>query len=216
MIQKFYAYKDIIKYDSAIRDRIDIIKLILNIFTIPFLHEEKIELGVCIVFQNDENTNRVFIYENENKQVQSFHVPFILKDDQIKLENSIFPYSISSEDISLLKTFFNSYKEFESCFDKFMEDFLEIFEANDELKHKENSYWNLILYLLSFEPGYFRYDNDITGFDENFPKIHPIQHLDLYYNNRGTFKIGLHKEYNTENLINLTDHNTECKFLEND
>lgn len=30
MIQKFYAYKDIIKYDSAIRDRIDIIKLILN------------------------------------------------------------------------------------------------------------------------------------------------------------------------------------------
>ena len=50
----------------------------------------------------------------------------------------------------------------------------------------------------------------------NFPKIHPIQHLDLYYNNRGTLKIGLHKEYNTENLINLTNHNTECKFLEND
>ena len=48
------------------------------------LDEEKIELGVCIVFQNDENTNRVFIYENESKQVQSFHVPFILKDDEIE------------------------------------------------------------------------------------------------------------------------------------
>lgn len=216
MIQKFYAYKNIIKYDSAIRDRIDIIKLILNIFTIPFLHKEEMVLGVCIVFQNDENTNRVFIYENESKQVQSFHVPFILKDDEIRLENSLFPDSISCEDISLLKTFFNSYTEFESCFDNFMEDFLEIFEANDELKYKENNYWNLILYLLSFEPGYFRYDNDIVGFKEDFPKLHPIQHLDLYYNNRGTFKIGLHKEYNTDNLIDLTDRNTDCKFLDED
>lgn len=216
MIQVFYAYKNIIKYDSAIRDRIDIIRLLLNIFTIPFLHKEKIESGVCIVFLNDENTNRIFIYENESKQIQSFHVPFILKDNEIKLEKSFFPGSISSEDISLLKTFFNSYTEFESSFDKFMGNFWEIFEATEELKLKENNYWNLILYLLSFEPGYFRYDNDSTGFNENFPKIHPIQHLDLYYNNRGTFKIGLHKEYNTENLIDLTDHNTECKFLEND
>lgn len=214
MIQVFYAYKNIIKYDSAIRDRIDIIRLLLNIFTIPFLHKEKIESGVCIVFQNDENTNRIFIYENESKQIQSFHVPFILKDNEIKLEKSFFPGSISSEDISLLKTFFNSYTEFESSFDKFMGNFWEIFEATEELKLKENNYWNLILYLLSFEPGYFRYDNDIEGFKKEFPKRHPIQHLDFYYNNRGTFKIGLYKEYKTENLIDLTAQNTDCKFLD--
>ena len=58
--------------------------------------------------------------------------------------------------------------------------------------------------------------NDIVGFKKEFPKRHPIQHLDFYYNNRGTFKIGLYKEYKTENLIDLTAQNTDCKFLEND
>lgn len=65
----------------------------------------------------------------------------------------------------------------------------------------ENMYWNTIYDLLSFEPGYIRYDIDFS--ERIDPEYHPAHHLDINYNNASTIKIGLPKEINFDEFIKI-------------
>lgn len=52
----------------------------------------------------------------------------------------------------------------------------------------EAEIWSVIQKLLTFEPGYLRYDYDLENFKD---KVHPLHHLDVNYSEIGTFKLGL-------------------------
>ncbi|WP_144034144.1 hypothetical protein [Sporomusa silvacetica] len=55
-----------------------------------------------------------------------------------------------------------------------------------------------------------QYDYDVEREDG---KKHPLNHLNIYYTGKNTFKVGLPQEINNGQIIDLLNLNTECKFL---
>ena len=65
--------------------------------------------------------------------------------------------------------------------------------------------------LLVFDPGYVRYDIDFS--DRLDPLNHPAHHLDINYDNASTYKLGLSKEIDFDEFINILNINKKCYFL---
>ena len=64
--------------------------------------------------------------------------------------------------------------------------------------------------MLSFEPGYIRYDIDEQN--EN-GTLHPLHHLDVNYSAYGAYKIGLNAKLVNGYFENILDISTDCCFL---
>lgn len=69
---------------------------------------------------------------------------------------------------------------------------------------------NVIVGLLSFSDGYIRYDYDPENHNSD---IHPLYHLDIFFNKESTFKVGLPNKYDVDDLIALLDKDAPCKYL---
>ena len=91
-------------------------------------------------------------------------------------------------------------------------------ELNDELLNDD--YYNslcenekevinqVLLFLTIFEDGYLRFDfHDTENFNEDF---HPLHHIDLYYTNSNTFKLGLEEEMSLKKNIKIIDITEKC------
>ncbi len=80
-----------------------------------------------------------------------------------------------------------------------------------------DNFWLLFKDLLIFEDGYLRYDDDIEGYKEAKAKEqehrHPKNHLDIFYTNKATFKIGLDNCIDKKEFIDYVNVNTDCKYL---
>ena len=66
--------------------------------------------------------------------------------------------------------------------------------------------------LLSYESGYIRYDYDE---EREQGKLHPRNHLDIFYSQASTFKIGLNDGIHSDVFIDILDTGTDCHFLKN-
>lgn len=66
--------------------------------------------------------------------------------------------------------------------------------------------------MLIFEPAYLRYDEDFT--DRMNPKTHPAYHFDINYCNTSTFKLGLTKQLEMDDYINILDINVMCSCID--
>jgi len=215
-----FSNKNILKYTSAIRDKFTLISLLLNIYTKEFLSEEEKSYNLKIIFQDEKRSSRIFLKENGNLQIQSFHSPFKIIENndeyELRLESSIITSYISSVEISFLKTFFNKVDTFYTNMESFYEAFLSTIDSFSENDNsyisdaKQADYWKMILYLIEFEPGYMRYD-----FDEKNDngKIHPLHHLDINYSNNATYKLGLEAKLTPELFLDLINKETDCFFL---
>lgn len=64
---------------------------------------------------------------------------------------------------------------------------------------------------MTFEEGYIRYDYDEEH--EN-GDLHPLNHLDIFYSSKPTFKIGLRDRYQKDYLVNLVNRETNCIYLD--
>lgn len=202
---------------DTIRDKIDIIKIILNIYTQAFwkIPEDKSDIKIDIDYQN--KNNRIYLYEEPEIRIQTFHTPFVInevnEEKYIFLENTtIFHKSIDDGLLSVLKTIFNNIESNDWRFEDFILITYEVFkdQLNEELN---NDYWNLIVYLMTFEPGYFRYDYDKEFENE---KIHPLNHFDINYDKNATYKIGLHKGFTIPMIKDMINKTTDSRFLEED
>ena len=197
---------------SSIREKIDIILLLLN--TIKYVSSSTLEeltsvtqKEIVVVIHIDK-MSRVFYCKEE--KIHTFQFPFSIIEKDGKLKIYRINYELDSKATSILMDIFQNGDQFneslEYVFDIFM-DTMNDFEVT-EINYK--IYWDLIVYLLTFESGYLRYDYDEEREDGN---RHPLNHLDIYYSNKNTFKIGLDKKMNNADLINLIDINKECKIL---
>ena len=78
-------------------------------------------------------------------------------------------------------------------------------------------FWYILRYLMTYELGYIRYDDDIDGFKEaakkGVPKQHPRYHYDVNYSQQAAFKIGLDKKITPDKFIQLLDDTLERKSL---
>ncbi|WP_430788369.1 hypothetical protein VBD025_00790 [Virgibacillus flavescens] len=84
----------------------------------------------------------------------------------------------------------------------------------------DNMVWHVVRKLFLFEPGYLRYDYD-NSFRMN-PISHPLHHLDIFFSNHATFKVGIksgmveRKEWEPTEFVNLLDSEAPCFYLLNE
>ncbi|RID83269.1 hypothetical protein [Mesobacillus zeae] len=66
----------------------------------------------------------------------------------------------------------------------------------------ETDLWSVIKCLMTFEPGYIRYDYDVDNCEEF---IHPLHHIDIYYSDVGTFKLGFDDSFKINDRLSLEE-----------
>lgn len=95
-------------------------------------------------------------------------------------------FSDTNEENHDILTFIESY-----------EDLLYDFNIPEEM---ESDLWSVIKTLITFEPGYIRYDYDIDNYEEY---VHPLHHIDVNYSDIGTFKLGFNNNIKIEDRLKL-------------
>lgn len=96
--------------------------------------------------------------------------------------------------------------------------FIDFLDGEDIISEDDES-WFILKELILKEDGYIRYDIDSNGYEiakeKGAPDRHPLHHLDLFYSNNSTFKIGLKNELTTDHFIDLLNIKTDCKYIDN-
>ncbi len=81
------------------------------------------------------------------------------------------------------------------------------------------NFWEFLRELLLMEDGYIRYDIDKENYDKALEKgeehKHPLNHYDIFYSSRATFKVGLLDTVNNNHFIDLLNIDSECRYLVN-
>lgn len=187
-----------------IRDKNDIIKLLMNTLKYVNSHVEiHGQVDSWLIIKVDD-MNR-FIYVSPDK-IFSIRSPFYVKE----VERGLLFYTkmipdINSTMTSCVLAFIEANNKTHNCIYAFTDMYDESFEGYEEQA------WPLIYQLMTFEDGYLRYDHDPTR--EN-ARLHPINHLDIYYTNACTFKIGTYHKPDKNYFIQLLNNKAESKYLE--
>lgn len=197
-----------------IKDKVQVLEILLESarYIMYGKREEKVKGANKIVFLREKMTRIFFVSEDK---IYSIIFPFnLIIDDEDKVFlnfknlTEIDSFAISSLVTLLQNPLINS----ESCLD-FIDPVLDL-----ETESKTN-YWPVLKNLLLQEDGYLRYDMDEKGFKEAKEKKqehrHPLYHIDVFYTNGATFKLGLDKSILDNDLIDILDTSTNCKFLKN-
>lgn len=199
---------------NSIRSKKDIILLLLETIIQLDLHKEQIsEFDDFDVVKNEDDLKvvlyidkmkRIF-YCTENK-IQSFCFPFNVIYEQNELEFYYRENKLDYECISVLSSVFEKSSMENSV------SLVDILLDNDRYKYAGKELQNvldeLVLFLSVFEDGYLRFDFcDEENYDEVF---HPLHHIDFYYSNSNTFKIGLPNEMSMKKNIEIIDIKQKC------
>ena len=81
-------------------------------------------------------------------------------------------------------------------------------EYSNSSKYDQTFLEELLIFLFTFEDGYLRFDfDDIENEDEMY---HPKHHIDFYYSNSNTFKLGIMDKISLKKSIEIIDINNKC------
>ena len=212
----FNVKPDIVHYCSSIRSKIDVVRLIVGISRYlimtkpePFLDNSKeVEEGEIRLVIYVDKMSRVFL--SETNKIHSFHFPFTFGVNEDKCVLFHKGSEITSAMCTVLEATFFNLSEVDDSIENVLENYWNIAEDFQISKQENNFYGNLITYLLSFEPGYLRFDHDVI---RKKVGIHPEHHLDINYTNGASFKIGLTTFLREMDLIDILNLNTPCLYL---
>lgn len=191
--------------NSRIRSRSQCAILILESMRYLLYHPiETLEPGkevlvptVCL-FSNDHMSRIFFFLE---RKYFSLHFPFVFKPQQGALTYFYQGSIISSQMISWLITILRQDVEHKTI----LIDGIDFPEGTSEEDYRVLS--NLVLYILSQEGGYIRYDEDEEGYNYAEDKtVHPLHHLDICYSQQCTFKVGLKERFKTSSFFDFLDN----------
>lgn len=208
-MKKYYLHTS--KYSNqelgSIREQYDIVCYLLSVMGLlnvePFGKIDGKEADLVIFV---DKMSRLFWGVGD--KIHSIQYPFLLKEKEGFLISLFQGKVIDSQTIAILSTIIrdknNIVKSIENMLDAFM-------DTMNEFEILDNNYaqfcWELLLYLLSFETGYLRYDHDENRAD---PILHPVDHIDLFYSSNSTFKIGLQDRIDVDDLKSILNINEKC------
>jgi hypothetical protein len=209
---------DIFFPNELIKSKIQIIKILLEFVRGILLYRETIEgrdIKSPYVKLIIDKKSRIFFF-NERKYY-TIHFPFncLIQEGSLEITyqgyRNIIPIEsgIISGVMEILKN-----EEFNSS------------SASDFIKpicHIESeiydNIWELLKGLLMFEDGYVRFDSDPEEYkrakNEGREHTHPENHIDVFYNNGNTFKLGLKRKSTPDEFIDYFNSKTDCKYLKN-
>lgn len=190
---------------EAVREKRDIIVLWMSAIKAFLVNhptkESQSEARLSIVIMS---MSRLFCELKEGGKIFSISFPFTVRyegDEYIfSSRNGIrIDNRVSSQIISLVESGTLQAADFSRFIDP-------IIEAVDV----DPSLWVLFRELMLAEDGYIRYDWDVERVNGH---RHPEHHLDLYYSQGSSFKIGLHGELSHATMISILNIESDCHYL---
>lgn len=145
--------------------------------------------------------NRLFFCTT--KKMFSVMFPFHVNDyPSIMFDCNQIP--VDSQMLSYMRQFLDS-EEFEA------EGALDFITPIEDFQEKENKdFWTVVRYLLTYEMGYVRYDDDLAGYNnacrQGTPKRHPRYHYDVNLDSQSTFKLGLRGQITPDKFVDFLDN----------
>ncbi|MDX8572654.1 hypothetical protein OZ666_13260 [Elizabethkingia sp. HX QKY] len=199
--------------EERIKSKFQIIEILLEAcrYILYNKREKEIKSEYKVILHIDK-MNRIFFVSKT--KMYSITFPFSVNIDS-HTDHVTLDYKeimeINSLTISnLLEIIKSSYLSSHNCLE-FIEPII-FYEDNQKI-----NYWNVLRDLLLLEDGYLRYDYDEKGFQDAREKgkehKHPLNHLDIFYTNQATFKVGLENQYLYEDFRNILDLEEDCKYL---
>ena len=198
---------------KSIRSKKDIILLLLESIKNLMLYRDNIVEFSDVDIITDDDEMRIVIYIDKMKRifyctknkVQSLSFPFnVNTDNDIK-----FYYKNIEIDFKLISTLIRIFSTDNmdnslTLIDSLLNDY----QYSNSTKEYQNLLEELLLSLSIFEDGYLRFDfDDIENEDETY---HPIHHIDFYYSNSNTFKLGIMDKISLKKSIEIIDINKKC------
>jgi hypothetical protein len=194
--------------EERIKDKFKILEILLEACRYMLYNK-----GVTIarsqykmILHKDKMSRLLFVGVNK---IYSIAFPFnIIKiTSDVVLINYKNQFDIDSQNISILLSLLKSPAiNSEDCL-----------EFIDPITNYSQNLWSTFRDLLLLEDGYIRYDKDEVGFEkaktDGHEHRHPLNHIDIFYTNQVTFKLGLNQEYTNKDLIDLMDRKTDSKYL---
>lgn len=148
----------------------------------------------------------------------SFNFPFKLSEEygRFKLETLNGGVAIEATHIAILRSICANYAFDEKlCKHGLLLDFSQLVETTFldlgiDMQYYERDINQVLMELFTFEPSYIRYDYDEENEDG---RIHPLNHLDIFYSQNTTFKLGC-KQLELNEFMDILDIETECKYID--
>ncbi|ENO8973964.1 hypothetical protein ACCF52_001530 [Vibrio parahaemolyticus] len=190
---------------SPIRSKKNIIKLLMN--TIKYVNNSFALRGERNGFIHIivDDMNRL-IFASADK-VFSIRSPFYVrqKDGQISFYTDDIAFIDSSITSKVLSAINDDRFDSPNSLD-FLYLLEEVFGEGEV-----DTFWSLMMKLMTFEDGYLRFDHDPEHEDG---RMHPLTHLDICYSTASTYKIGTYREPCPIFLTDLLNTKTESIYIE--
>lgn len=203
-------YKNIIF--KPLRNKIDLINILITsmgIMLYNYSYKDNIlHSREKIVFMKD-NMKRIYFCSEEKIYSITFPFNIINNQNELYFSNSKVPaLKIDARVIEYLKEFFSNNAIGNT-------DFLDLWLDFTIEKKITSEFYDgmlmLIITLLECEPGYLRYDHDIEHADV---KRHPEHHLDIYYSNNLTFKLGVRYPIDHQSMADIIKNTESVKYID--
>ena len=199
---------------NSIRNKKDIILLLLETIGQLLGSSDKIKIFNDFKIVKTEDDLRIVIYINKMKRifyctknkVQSLCFPFTIDfgGDIVKFYYG--KLQLDYDKISILKGVFK--RSSMTTPTELNEELLNDDIYNTLIENEKEILQELLLFLTIFEDGYLRFDFcDTKNFNKDY---HPLHHIDLYYTNSNTFKLGLEEEMSLKKNIEIIDITEKC------
>jgi hypothetical protein len=189
---------------SSFREKKDVINLWMNAVKLILSYSEPKEDSVvgALILQVDK-MSRLFISSGNKSFSTAF--PFVIYENEGFLEFGstacpVIDSKITSDIISLV----NASNILSS------RNVLAFAEPLIDVVGEPDMVWELFRDLMLCDDGYIRIDHDPINENGN---IHPLDHIDVFYSQAATFKIGLSEMADLDRLHDILNHQTACYYL---
>jgi len=188
---------------SPIRQKKDFIMLLVNAISYVQTTVEisRAEGSYLKIVKNGKVTRFIFVSENKVFSVAiPFHVTVSSDNGVIFKCNGI---DIDSEILYGLKSIFGG--EYNDL------NYYSVYEKIEDLNFDSEDIWDVLNSILMAEEGYLRFDHD-PGSQNG--RTHPLNHLDIFYSNNSSLKIGTYTPPCPEFLFDMIKFEGEKKYIE--
>lgn len=192
------------RFSVPIRDKTESLRMIIHaikMMSFAKMESDAVPSGGATL--HVDKMSRIFFW-NPTKYF-SLAFPFkVLVDDDRNIElRSFNDVVITSQITSFILMLLNTGK-------LFTQDEYEYLQMMDECHDLGAGCWDMIRDLITSEDGYIRYDHDRERMNGH---LHPEYHMDIFYTQAATFKIGHGGSCATEQFLDYLNTKTNCGYI---
>lgn len=198
------------KFIKPIREKKDFILLILDTLNILHMGNSPEDIRGKLIIKIGKMSRLFYCLDDK---YYSIVFPFSLEETDegvYRVYDAVQDMEIDNRVVSLMRNI----TEKINFQDVVIEDMLEcvLFDGYEEgySSHEVEKCWKILFRLLFDELGYIRYDYDE---EHQNGDLHPLNHLDINYSSKCTYKLGLKRRIRIEEFTDLLDVETECRFV---